>query len=150
MSGIIYINSSEPLENMIRPFGTTWTVYYGTLYGLTPISLIGAIMNIVAYFILCQSQFQTSIIFKYLRYNVLNSLIISLILATKIITTIYKFDFTNSYAASFYGNFFFGPFLAIIYLNGNFLEIIITIERILKVNLIIIASKQSLNLNTFG
>ena len=134
MNQVIQINSSEPLENLIRPFGSTWTVYAGTLYGLTPLSIMAAFMNIITYFILRQSQFKTSTIFKYLKYNVLNSLIISLILATKIISTVYKFDFTNSYASSFYGNFFFGPFLAIFYLNGNLLDIFITIERILKIH----------------
>ena len=134
MSGILILNSSEPLEKIIRPFGSTWTVYAGTSFGLTPLSIIAAILNLIAYFILCKSQFQTSTIFKYFRYNVLNSLIISLILATKIVTTIYKFDFTNTYTASFYGNFFFGPFLAIFYFNGNLLDIFITIERILKIH----------------
>ena len=133
MSGILQINSSESLENMERPFGVSWIVYAGTLYALTPLSVISAIMNTIAYLILRKVSFQTSTIFKYLRLNVLNSLIISMILFTKFMCTPYKFDFTNTYAAMFYLNHFYAPLLSIFYLNANFLDILIIIERIIKV-----------------
>ena len=94
---IIYINSQIPLENMVRLYGTTWTVYSGTLYALTPLSLFASITNIICYLVLSRKPFQASTIFKYLRLNVLNSLILCLILMTRFITTVYKFDFTNSY-----------------------------------------------------
>ena len=130
----MYINSSEPLENMVRPFETTWTVYAGTLYGLTPISVISALMNLLAYFILRKNSFQTSTIFKYLRINVLNSLVISLLLMTKFTCTPYKFDYTNTNAGMFYLNHVYAPLLSIFYLNGNFLDITIIIERVIKVH----------------
>ena len=129
----MYINSSEPLENMARPFGTTWTVYAGTLYGLTPIGAISALMNLVAFFMLRKDSFQASTIFKYLRINVLNSLVISLLLMTKFTCTPYKFDYTSTYSALFYLNHVYAPFLSIFYLNGNFLDITIILERVIKV-----------------
>ena len=133
MSNFLYINSTIPLENMVRLYGTTWTVYAGSLYGLLPISLLGSIINLATYLILWRKPFHSSTIFKYLRLNVLNSLILCLILMTRFVNTVYKFDFTNSYIISIYGNFIYAPFLSIFYLNGNLLDILIIIERIIKV-----------------
>jgi len=132
MSEIIYINSTQPIENMVKP-NATWLSYAGTFYGLTPLSIVGVIMNLSAFLILCREQFQKSTIFKYLRYNVLNSLILCLILSSKFVTLSYKFDFTNTFAAKVYVCYFFAPLLSIFYLNGNLFDIFITIERILQV-----------------
>ena len=96
MSNILYIKSDIPLGNMVRLFGTTWTVYVGTLYGLTPILVLAT------YLILKRDPFHTSTIFKYLRLNALNSLILCVLLTTGFLITIYKFDFTNNYFISFY------------------------------------------------
>ena len=131
---IIYINSSIPLNEMERLFGTSWFVYSGTLYGITPTSVIGTIMNLIAYLVLSKRSFQTVVFFKYLRLNALNSLIVCLILMTRFLTTIYKFDFTNTYASIFYNNYFYSPVLSVFYLYGNFLDIIIILERILNVH----------------
>ena len=133
MNDILYINTTEPLENTIRPFETSWTVYAGTLYGLTPISAISALMNLVAFFMLRKDSFQASTIFKYLRINVLNSLVISLLLMTKFTCTPYKFDYTNTNGAMFYLNHVYAPLLSIFHLNGNFLDITIILERVIKV-----------------
>ena len=119
---------------MTRLFGSPWFVYAGTLYGITPFSIIGAIMNLIAYLTLCKRSFQTSVFFKYLRLNALNSLIICLILTTRFLTTVYKFDFTNTYAATFYSNYIYTPVLSIFYLYGNLLDTIIILERILNVH----------------
>ena len=134
MSQIIYINSTEPLENMVRLYGTSWTAYAGTLYGLTPLCLVGSLMNLITYVILWKKPFRKATLFKYFRLNVLNSLLLCLVLMTRFSGTVYKFDFTNSYAAMFYANFIYAPLLSIFYLNGSLLEIFIVIERIVKVH----------------
>ena len=133
MVDTIYINSTEPLENMVRLNGTTWTVYAGTLYGLTPLSLVWALLNLITYVILWKKPFRKATLFKYFKLNVLNSLFLCLVLMTRFSVTVYKFDFTNSYAAMFYGNFIYAPLLSIFYLNGNLLDIFLVIERIQKV-----------------
>ena len=66
MDEIIYINSSIPMNEMVRLYGTSWFVYAGTLYAITPSSMIGATMNLIAYLILCKKSFQTLVFFKYL------------------------------------------------------------------------------------
>ena len=141
MNKTLYINISGTLDKMHRINGTTWIVYAGTLYGLTPLSIFGFFMNMIAYFILRKKPFQSSTVFKYLRYNVLNSLIICLILVTKFTTVQYNFDFTNSYGFMFYGSYIFAPFLSIFYLNGNLLDILITLDRILTIRPIRIIHK---------
>ena len=133
MSQIININISGSLEDTPRVNGTSWIVYAGTLYGLTPLSTIGFLMNLMTYFILRRKPFQSSTIFKYLRYNVLNGLIICLILITKFATISYKFDFTNSYAAMFYVSYIYAPLLSIFYLNSNLLDSLIALERIITI-----------------
>ena len=128
-----YINITGSLENMPRINGTTWMVYAGTLYGLTPLSTIGFLMNLIAYSILRRKPFQSSTIFQYLRYNVLNGLIICLILITKFATVQYKLDFTNSYAAMLYLSYIYAPLLSIFYLNSNLLDSLIALERIITI-----------------
>ena len=90
-------------------------------------------MNTIAYFILRKKPFQSSTVFKYLRYNVLNGQIICLISVTKFTTVQYNFDFTNSYGSSFYVCYIYAPFLSIFYLNSNLLDILIALDRILTI-----------------
>ena len=124
-------SSAISVEAFYKFYATTPIAFYGTLYGLTPFSCISISMNLIAYIILRKNKFQSSKIITYLRYNVFNSLIISLMLLTRFTGTNYSlFDFSNSYGASAYASFFFIPFLSIFYLNGNLLDIYITIERI--------------------
>ena len=127
------LNSSIPLDQQIRFFGTNWSIYSATLYGLTPAGGLSAVFNFIAYCILMKKEFKSSTIFKYLRINVMNSLIISLLVMTRFTFIIYKFDYTNTYEAITYGNYIFAPFLSIFYLNGNLLDIYIILERILTI-----------------
>ena len=133
MNKTIFINISGSIDSMHRINGTTWVVYAGTLYGLTPLSIFGFFMNMIAYFILRKKPFQSSTIFKYLRYNVLNGIIICFILITKFATVQYNFDFTNSYGSLFYVCYIYAPFLSIFYLNSNLLDILVTLDRILTI-----------------
>lgn len=121
------------MNDLRQTFSTTQLVHYGTIYALTPLSLISAAINLIAYIILRKEPFSLSIIFRYIRMNVLNSFVISILLATRFTATTYSvFDFTNSYGALFYGSYIYVPFLSIFYLNGNLLNICITIERIMN------------------
>ena len=124
-------SSSISVEAFYKFYATTPIVYYGTLYGVTPFSCISILMNFITYIILRKKKFQSSTIFTYLRYNVINSLIISIMLLARFTGTNYSlFDPSNTYAASVTVCYFFIPFLSIFYLNGNLLDIYITIERI--------------------
>ena len=124
-------SSALPFDAFYKSYITTPIVYYGTLYGLTPFSCISILMNLITYIILRKKKFQSSKIFTYLRYNAFNSLIISLLLLTRFTVISYNFfDFTNTYGALVYACYFFLPFLSIFYLNGNLLDIYITIERV--------------------
>ena len=121
------------MENLRKTLSTTSLVYNGTIFVLTPLSIISAGLNLVAYIILRKAQFSVSTIFRFLRINVLNSFFVSLLLATRFTAISYSaFDFSNSYQALFYGSYFYIPFLSILYLNGNLLNICITIERIMN------------------
>ena len=127
------MNLSSPIRvNLFyEKYSTTWLVYAGTLYGLTPLSLVSILMNLVAYKILRRKIFHSSKIFTYLRYNVFNSLILSCLLLTRFIGTNYTLhDITNSYEVQIFACYFYLPFLSILYLNENFFDIYITIERI--------------------
>ena len=127
------INSStSSLEYWLQYYGSTWTTDYLSLFALTPISLFSFIMNITAFKVLSNSSFGSASIFRYLRLYVLNSSILSLILATTFVFYTYRiFSFSNSYGTLFYGSYFHSPFLSIFYTFGGLLEICITIERAL-------------------
>ena len=56
MIEIVFINSSEPLENIVRLYGTTWNVYAGTLCGITPLSSVGVLLNLITYVILWKKE----------------------------------------------------------------------------------------------
>ena len=120
------------LDYWLQYYGSTWTTDSLYLFALTPMSLLSFIMNILAFIVLSKSSFGSAIIFRYLRLYVLNSSIISLLLATTFIFSSYRiFSFSNSYGTLFYGSYFHSPFLSIFYTFGGLLEIFITIERAL-------------------
>ena len=120
-------SSAITVNEFYKSYATTPIVYYGIWYGLTPLSSVSLLMNLITYIILRKKKFQSRI-FTYIRYNVLNSLVISLILLTRFTRTNYNlFDFTNTYGAVTNFCYIFIPFLSVFYLNGNFLDIYITI-----------------------
>ena len=126
------INSTYNLEYWLQYYGSTWTMDCLYVFALTPLSLLSFTMNILAFRVLSTSSFGSASIFRYLRLYVLNSSILSLILATTFVFSSYRiFDFSNSYEALFYSSYFHGPLLLTFYSFGGLLEIFITIERAL-------------------
>ena len=120
------------LDYWLHYYGSTWTTDSLYVFALTPMSLLSFIMNILAFIVLSKSSFGSAIIFRYLRLYVLNSSIISILLATTFLFSSYRiFSFTNSYQSLFYGSYVHSPFLSISYTFGGLLEIFITIERAL-------------------
>ena len=124
---------SYNLDYWLKYYGSTWTTDCLYVFALTPISIISFIMNILAFIVLSKNSLGSAVIFRYLRLYVLNSSILSLILATTFLFSSYRiFSFTNSYSSLFYGSYFHSPFLSIFYCFGGLLEICISIERTLN------------------
>ena len=102
------------------------------IYFLVPLSLIAVGFNIIIFMTLTNKEFEAKKFFAYFRLNVINSIILSLIIATSFIgLTKNVFEFTNSYAANFYFCFIYTPLLSTFYLNNSLLEIFIVVERCL-------------------
>ena len=124
-------NATITVDFFYKNYAATPFTYYGALYGLTSLSSVSIIMNYLAYKILRNKAFHSSNIFTYIRYNVFNSLIISILLLTRFLITNYNLhDISNTHGAQVYASYFFVPLLSIFYFNGNLLDIYIIIERI--------------------
>ena len=123
-------NSQISLDNILKIFGSTWTLDVLNLYLLTPVCLFGIFSNLICYFILRKKTFHSALIFKYLRINVLNSIFVSAISSTTFLSTYRMFSFTNTYASFFYGAYFYVTLLPLSYLYGNLLDICAVLERI--------------------
>lgn len=97
---------------------------------LIPLSLIAVGFNITILMVLKSKEFKAKTFFDYFQLNVINSIILSLVITTSFVgLTKNIFEFTNSYAASFYFCYIYTPLLSTFYMTNSLLEICIVYER---------------------
>ena len=99
---------------------------------LIPLSLIAVGLNALVFMVLKGKEFKTKTFFSYFQFNVINSILLSLVITTSFFCfTKNVFEFTNSYAANFYYCYIYTPLLSTFYINNSLLEILIVVERCL-------------------
>ena len=111
--------------------GSSFTMDSLILFLATPFSLAGVVLNSISYYVLSNKKFESKIIFSFLRVYCLNSLLISLFLSTYFNITYNYFDFTNSFGFRVYTTTFYIPLVAILSFFNGFLDILISLERLL-------------------
>lgn len=99
---------------------------------LIPLGLISFALNFISYKILQKKEFKARPFYIYMRIYALNNIAESVLIMTSFsYLTKEIFQFSNSYAAIFYGCYIHVIFTSTLYLNSNLLEICILIGRIL-------------------
>ena len=112
-------------------FGYSLTLDSFILFLATPVSLAGIILNSISFYVLSNKKFEFKIIFSYLRVYSLNSMLMCLVLSTYISSTYNFFDLTNSFLSRAYTSKFYIPIVTILAFFSGFLDILISIERLL-------------------
>ena len=120
------------LDVWLGLFGSYLTFDYLYTYLITGLSIIGLGFNSISWLVLQKRTFSSNEFYRFMRVYTFNGIILSLILSTTFATTSFRlFGFVNSFAAIFYGTYFYTPLLSVFYLNSSLLEIIMVVERMI-------------------
>ena len=124
----------QSLDYWFNYYGVTFTIDIMYMYFLTPISIVSFLLNSISLYTLTSNrQFNKSILYKYLKLYILNSIIISLLLISAFTPNTYRiFEFTNTHLALAYGSYILTPVISFFYFYSTLLEICISLERSLK------------------
>ena len=122
--------TNKSKEDWFESFGSTPALDSLIVYVLTPLSLIGFLLNILSFKIFNKPPFQTKPIFSYLKVYSINSAIISLVSATYITATYNFFEITNTFEVRAYASFFYIPIYTTGYFYSSILDIFISLERL--------------------
>ena len=129
-------NKSEiffPIDFWYNKFGSSMLLDSLHLYALLPLSLIGAVLNLLSFSILSQITFSNIVFYNYMRVYTFNSMLVNMILALFFWpNTLRTFSFSNTYAAAFYKSFIYVPFINATVLFGSLIDILISLERLFK------------------
>ena len=120
------------LEFWLNLIGAKIAYEYLNFYFILIVSLVGFFLNSTSLLILTRkSLFTSTDFYKFMRVYTLNSMILSLFLASTFVTTSYRFlSISSSYARSLFYVYVYVPFLCYFYLNSSLLEICMVFERI--------------------
>ena len=125
---VIFLSKSEWLEKL----GFTWLMDGLYIFLVAPFDLLGMLLNLISFIVLCRPVFKKIPLFSYLKVYFINSLLVNLIEFLVLFAHGYCIlDFPNSPIVSFFFVYFYVPFLNASIMFGSFLDICISIERIL-------------------
>lgn len=144
---LVLLNASNCSDNTVKKthcdiISVSQATGY-TLYGSIVVALLGTLLNLLSLFIFTFSHNMDTKFLRYLKYYVLNSVIVTLnylVLATLFAVTIsddkiYRLDFStqlvNSYDYAYWFTFVFMTVWTVSYSFGSLIEMIIAYERIL-------------------
>ena len=124
-----YFNQKELIYEKV---GSSWLLDSIYLFVISPISLIGFILNICCFFVLLPKlKIKQTKLYKYLRIYSLNSSLICFLHVFLFISFSPRyFDIAFEYVARFYRCKVLGYFCVCLYLFGNMLDILIALDRI--------------------
>ena len=122
-----------PIDYWLSQFGSSWLTDSLHLFGLLPLSLLGATFNLLSFIILIQEKFRNSLFYNYLKVYTLNSVLVNLAQALFFWpNTMRYFAISNTYAAFFYQSFIYMPLINSTVLFGSLMDILISLERLFK------------------
>ena len=124
---VIFLSKSEWLEKL----GFTWLMDGLYIFLVAPFDLLGMLLNLISFIVLCRPVFNKIPLFSYLKVYFINSLLVNLIEFLVLFAHGYCIlDFPNSPIISFFFVYLYVPFLNSSIMFGSFLDICISIERI--------------------
>ena len=117
-------------EKLHELFGNYLIAEYFFIYGISPVSLLALILNIISLITFKKRQFANKPIFNYIRYYLHTSIILCFIFLVSIFfVTPISFNFANTYEARFVYIRLSFPIFSVIYFYNCFLDLFISIER---------------------
>lgn len=120
--------SKSALFELLGSTATTDIIY---AYIISPISILGIILNAICLFVLSKHEFKSKKIFKYLKMYVWCSAIICFGPAFIYLIKVHAlFEYTNSYYIRFAGCYISRPLVLVSYFFSAVIDILITLERI--------------------
>jgi hypothetical protein len=132
-------NTTELNKNTTESYYSLeyWLSVFGSIYALDvanvaliPIGIIGAALNILALLVMRAENFNLPF-YTYLRAYTYCSTCICLLNATLFTSgTRYLLKFTNTKGSVQYYSYLFGPLITIINLYGSFIDVVLSMERI--------------------
>lgn len=126
-------NETEIYSNKdfwLSQFGSTWLLDSLFLFVISPLALIGFVLNLFSFFILRHKEFNKINIYSYFRAMSISSSLLNLMQATLVTTSTFRyFEFSNSNEAIFYATCIFLPVSNIFLLFGSTLDICLSLDR---------------------
>jgi hypothetical protein len=115
----------------LTQYVSTWLFDSIYLFAMTPIGLIGFVLNLLSFYVLMQKEFdRINEIYVYFRVITINSAILNLLQASLFTSMTYRYlEFTNSFEALTYGSQVYLPVTNLLYLFGSCLDICISLQR---------------------
>jgi hypothetical protein len=119
----------QSIDFWFKSFGSQW--YQEIIYlTLVPIGIVGILLNILVLVILRSDTFSLTF-YTYLRAYTLTSVFVCFLVSTRFVqSTRHTFKFSNTYAANAYVTYFFIPMINTISMIGNFLDVALSIQRV--------------------
>jgi hypothetical protein len=125
------MNQSYLTEEFYQTIGSTWIIDGINFYLVSPIGLIGFLLNLSGLCIMLKIHVNTTKLYIYLRYYCLNSALICLICGfTFVAYSPRYFSYFNNYYAIFYRCRIFNFVASSLYFYGNILDILVALERL--------------------
>jgi hypothetical protein len=117
-------------DGLLTGFGSTWVLDTWSFLPFTITSAIGFILNILAFLVFQDSEFNIPL-YAYLRVYCLNNACLNfLTLFNFTFSSIRLFSFANSYWAQVYFNYIYSPISNMNYFYSSVLDITILLDRL--------------------
>jgi hypothetical protein len=117
-------------EFWMNKFGYTLLTNSLYLYIITPISIIGMVLNLLSLYILCKKKFLKNQLYTYLRVYTLNSLMINSLESLFFLRHSFDyFEISSSIITSYFTSYIYFPLINITFLNASLLDIFLSMDR---------------------
>lgn len=133
MNTTITQNNTELIKEIfLRVIGSSWLYDSMYLFIITPMGILGTILNLISLKIFTRKEFHKMAIFKYFKIYVLNSLILSATLSCAFfMSPRHLFAVSTSYSARIYKCLLLPSYvLALFLFFGNSMGVLVNLERI--------------------
>lgn len=133
MNTTISQNNTELIKEIfLKVIGSSWLYDSMYLFIITPMGIVGTILNLISLKIFTRKEFHKMAIFKYFQIYVLNSLILSATLSCAFfMSPRHLFAISTSYSARIYKCLLLPSYvLALFLFFGNSMGVLVNLERI--------------------
>jgi hypothetical protein len=122
--------STFNLEFWLSKVRAPWELEAIYLFVITPVAIVGVLLNTFSFVVLCQKEFHSTKIYRYFRCITFNSAVINLVESGLFACSAYRYlDFANTFEANTFGVYAYLPISNCCYLFGSCLDLLVSLER---------------------